>query len=283
MPRAGLEVDPEPLRGIETFVRDILPRHPRATPEGGSSPVPSDPGFEEPPCDNAHLKRKSCLVAEESADSDEADSEHLPSSKRQRITVSAMRRLFAKCNLSDTCDASQPATPEGSGRAASAPPHGASTPQHCPRTAAASESDTEGAADENRSRQNNHPDQSSPVTERSDKRISDKDSGEEHGDKRQRTTKRGTDRDKKEKGGKRATNKEKKQPKEDRDAEKTDNTVATTSEDVLKNNKRQAETQESDTEDKRQPDSKVKRTRRLRRGLKLCSNITCYIKQVLYN
>lgn len=41
---AGPEMDPEPLRGIKTFVRDILPQQSHASPEGGTTPVLGAPG-----------------------------------------------------------------------------------------------------------------------------------------------------------------------------------------------------------------------------------------------
>lgn len=56
-----------------------------------------------------------------------------------------------------------------------------------------------------------------------------------------------------------------------------------TSNEAVKANKRQVEVNDSDTEGTGENSNKVKRTRRLRRGLRLCTNITCYIEQVLYN
>ncbi|XP_063877777.1 uncharacterized protein LOC135109881 isoform X2 [Scylla paramamosain] len=235
-------------------------------------------GFEDSQCDNSHLKRKSCRVENESDDSDVSDLEHLPSCKRQRITVSAMRRLFAKFSLSDTNETSEPATKRES-QAHSGPSGGATAPQHSPDRAPA-DSDTEDNLNES-TQQSSNPNRSSPVTVRSGKRISESDDDEEHGDKRQRTNEDQTGGEE-EKHEKEETNKQEEQH-EDHSNEENKKSVAKTSEDMSKNNKRQADTRESDTEDKEEPGSKVKRTRRLRRGLRLCTNITCYIEQVLYN
>lgn len=208
--------------------------------------------------------------------------QHRPSSKRQRITVSAMRRLFAKFSISDTDETSQPATLEESSREASAPTDGATTHQHNTNRPPTPESDTEGSLDENRAQQGSSPNQSSPVTVRTEKRISETDYNEEHGDKRQRTSGSQSDSEGEDKPETQEKDEEEKNKEDSEDGE-TDKTVATTSEDLSKNNKRQADTRESDTEDKERTGSKVKRTRRLRRGLRLCTNITCYIEQVLYN
>lgn len=197
--------------------------------------------------------------------------------------MSAMRRLFAKFSLCDTDETSQPATPGESSRAASAPSDGATTPQHSPNRAATPGSDTEDNLDENRARHSSSLNRSSPVTARSEKRISETDSNEEHGDKRQRTSGRQTDSEEEDKTEKEETREEEENHKEDSENGESDKIVATTSEDALRNNKRQADTRESDTEDKEKTGSKVKRTRRLRRGLRLCTNITCYIEQILYN
>ena len=39
----------------------------------------------------------------------------------------------------------------------------------------------------------------------------------------------------------------------------------------------------SDAEDNSEEKPKTKKVRRLKRGLRLCSNITCYIEQIIYN
>ena len=187
-----------------------------------------------------------------------------------------MRRLFAKFSLSDTNESSQPATQEES-QAHSGPSDGATAPPHSPdRTPA--DSDTEDNLNE--TKQTSNPNRSSPITVRSGKRISESDDDEEHGDKRQRTSEDQTGGgEEEEKHEEEETTKQEQQHSDEEDH----TSVAKTSEETSKNNKRQADTRESDTEDKEEPGSKVKRTRRLRRGLRLCTNITCYIEQVLYN
>ncbi|XP_045120780.1 cilia- and flagella-associated protein 251-like isoform X2 [Portunus trituberculatus] len=235
--------------------------------------------FEDFQCDNSRLKRKPCPVENESDDSDESDSEHLPSCKRQRITVSAMRRLFAKFSLSDTNGSSQPDT-KGESQANSEPSDGATAPPHSPDRPPA-DSDTENNLNES-TQQTSNLNRSSPVTVRSGKRISESDDDEEHGDKRQRTSEDQAGGEEEEKHEKEETTEQEEQ-REDHSNEEDNKSVAKAPEDTSKNNKRQADTRESDTDDKEEPGSKVKRTRRLRRGLRLCTNITCYIEQVLYN
>lgn len=116
---------------------------------------------------------------------------------------------------------------------------------------------------------------------RSGKRISETDGDAEHGDKRQKISNREEHTDDSQDTRETATDNTESHEGETSDRE-ADETVAK-SEDPLKTNKRQAETRESDAEDRGENGSKVKRTRRLRRGLRLCANVTCYIEQVLYN
>ncbi|XP_050712475.1 protein starmaker-like [Eriocheir sinensis] len=270
----GVEMDPEPLRGIKTFVHGILPHRPHASPEGGTTPVLSDPGLEDTWTDNSHLKRKSCLEKNESADSDESESEHLPSSKRQRITVSAMRRLFAKFSLSDTDETSQPAPAE-----AFRPSARDATPRQSPEREDAPQSNTE---DVRRTETQEGDTIQFTVKLRHEKRISETDGDEEHGDKRRKTNDRENQSDDNQDVIETETDKTETENHEAETSDEADKTIAK-SEDSSKSNKRQAEARESDAEDRGENGSKVKRTRRLRRGLRLCANVTCYIEQVLYN
>lgn len=189
-----------------------------------------------------------------------------------------MRRLFAKFSLSDTNESSQPDTQEES-QTHSTASEDITAQQHSPDRVPA-DSDTEDNLN-NSTHHTSNPNRSSPVTVRSGKRISESDDDEEHGDKRQKTSEDQTGSEEEDKQEKEETSTQEEQHKDHSDEE--NKTVAKTSEDTSKSNKRQADTRESDTEDKEEPGSKVKRTRRLRRGLRLCTNITCYIEQVLYN
>lgn len=191
--------------------------------------------------------------------------QNLPSAKRQRITVSAMRRLFAKFSLSDK---------EGTdGEAASS-----STPEKVPDIPA----------------QKTHPPSyerdlspSPPSLISSSPSLSNSQSNNNDADipnmnKILATSKKHKTSDAPEaKDGKRRKTSDLSDSDDD-DQPKTNNKTRSNG-DIVKSNKRQVDLSDSDAEGNNEHLSKVKRTRRLRRGLRLCTNITCYIEQVLYN
>lgn len=195
-----------------------------------------------------------------------------------------MRRLFAKFSLSDTDEDSQPAITEASATTAMAPSASEATPRHSPESENTKQSDAEEDLDESRTdTQDTNPNHFSAKT-RPEKRISETETSEELGDKRQKTSDQEAHSD--------DNNQDTKETKERKEESESDNEEAgdeeaakavVKSDDTSKTNKRQADTRESDTEEGAEKSNKVKRTRRLRRGLRLCTNITCYIEQVLYN
>ncbi|XP_027209567.2 uncharacterized protein [Penaeus vannamei] len=254
--------------GIRKFFRGILPHWPRSSPQGGATPTHTDPpdvGNEEA-TSLSQLKRKSSLLRNHDDSEDSDYEENLPSAKRQRITVSAMRRLFAKFSLSDK---------EGTdGEVASS-----SMPGKVPDIPA----------------QKPHPPSyewdlspSPPSLISSSPSISNSQSNNNDADipnmnKIPATSKKHKTSDSSEaKDGKRRKTSDFSDSDDNDDQPKMNNKTRSNG-DIVKSNKRQVDLSDSEAEDHNEHLSKVKRTRRLRRGLRLCTNITCYIEQVLYN
>lgn len=153
---------------------------------------------------------------------------------------------------------------------------------HSPEREGTPRSDTEDSLDGRRAdTQDDDPDQFSAKA-RSEKRMSETEASGEQGDKRQKISDQETHSE--DDNQDTQETKERKCKKENHEEETgTDEKTLAKSEDTSKTNKRQADTRGSDAEEREETGSKVKRTRRLRRGLRLCTNITCYIEQVLYN
>lgn len=196
--------------------------------------------------------------------------------------MSAMRRLFAKFSLSDKDEVSQSATIGVPKRATLTPLSREATPRHIPERKDAPQSGTEDTLDERTEKHGSSPHQFSGKAW-SEKRISETDTNEEHGDKRQKTSDQETSEDENQDTRQIKERKEENENNEEETSVKEVEKTVVKSEDTSKTNKRQADTRESDTEDREETGNKVKRTRRLRRGLRLCTNITCYIEQILYN
>ena len=198
-------------------------------------------------------------------------SQNLPSLKRQRVTVSAMRRLFAKFSLSDR-DPKDTSSRKALTDSDTINNSGERNQRNIPRNSSASDlpallpssSQDDSSVINDSSNSNNNKDIpnmnecSNHTTVKRDTTSSDNASESSKG-KRQKTT--------------HSAHKLKNQEtKNSPDENRLENT-----------NKRQADVNDSDNEEEQQNENKVKRTRRLRRGLRLCTNITCYIEQVIYN
>lgn len=211
----------------------------------------------------------------------------LPSNKRQRITVSAMRQLFAQFNLNDPeettvslplrRDDPQNASDEG------IEPDPDNSTHKLNSTSEFDTPDSTGEKEPDNFNTNDKVVGQQPV-----KRISTSDESPVQNGKRQKVdndSKTDNEEDDDEQKGEEChqtkTNKSS-SPTEVTEGNEDESEDATSNE-AVKANKRQAEVNDSDTEGTGENSNKVKRTRRLRRGLRLCTNITCYIEQVLYN
>ncbi|KAK4304858.1 hypothetical protein Pmani_023215 [Petrolisthes manimaculis] len=273
--------------GITTFVRGILPHPPYTSPQRGT-PVFCDPGGDEDPVDSSYLKRKSSF-SQDSCESHESDSEILPSNKRQRITVSAMRQLFAKFNLNDpeeatvslTSQTHDPQNVSDTGIEPDTPQTPNTSTNKLKPTSEFETSDSSGEKVLDNSDVNDKVEGQQPV-----KRISTSEDSHVQNGKRQKVdndvnTENEEDEDQ---------NEEEFHQTKVKSCNTTEDTGGNeekseddTSDEVVKASKRQVEVNDSDAEGNGENSNKVKRTRRLRRGLRLCTNITCYIEQVLYN
>lgn len=278
------DVDHDPTTsesGIRKFIRGILPHWPRSSPQGGATPTHNeapDAGNEEVnSTQSLELKRKSSFLRNDD-DSDDSDyEENLPSHKRQRVTVSAMRRLFAKFSLSDKESADTSTTHnlingEPSEKFSlnektnffNIPDD--SFESELPALLPSLTSDNPFGKISSSSSNNNEDDipnmnnKDSPIT----------------AVKRDNTS---TENTKSSLDGKR------RKTKHTEDTEETNQTDVnkTPAKKSENSNKRHVDISESENEENQENRSKVKRTRRLRRGLRLCTNITCYIEQVIYN
>ncbi|XP_071549607.1 uncharacterized protein [Panulirus ornatus] len=271
------ESDHEPLTsesGIRKFFRGILPNWPHSSPQGGATPIhneTAETGNEGILCkDTSNLKRKSSLLQNDESDDSDYE-ENLPSNKRQRITVSAMSRLFAEFSLRDRENIETPSTPNNE--------NDNDTP------ALYSQKDKVISIPEQKSQNltfHNDTDEGTTKTQsinNNDEGIPDMNSKTARLKQVKRDNK-STELTCTPEGKRQKTDLLPKQKENDKDILKK---CDTTSEETVKTNKRQAETNDNETEENEEHASKVKRTRRLRRGLRLCTNITCYIEQVLYN
>ncbi|XP_042207553.1 uncharacterized protein LOC121856243 isoform X2 [Homarus americanus] len=261
--------------GMRKFFRGILPHWPDSSPQGGATPVHNetlDTGNGEFHfTDNTRLKRKSSLLREKDESEDSDYEENLPSCKRQRITVAAMSRLFAKFSLCDgehSNDVPPGDKSEDTSTTNSNLDEKLAIPAQTSQPDPSSSGNTE-EKDVSTAHSNNNdediPNMNNKVSEfkkvKRDNKPADLD--DPPVGKRRKTGDVASEREE----------------NDERLPEKSD----APSEDAGKNNKRQVEVNESDNDEDKERSSKVKRTRRLRRGLRLCTNITCYIEQVLYN
>ncbi|KAK8738898.1 hypothetical protein OTU49_003725 [Cherax quadricarinatus] len=261
---------------MRKFFRGILPHWPSSSPQGGATPIHSEAaetGNEEVSCrDKSQLKRKSLLSNDNNESEDSEYEEILPSCKRQRITVSAMSRLFAKFSLHDREPTDIPPTSQGE--------------KDGETYASRSDDKLKSAVSSKASQQNLNSSKDTSVdtstgninNNNEDIPNMNKNSTELKQVKRDNITT-----DINETSERKRQKTDKITPVHEEKSEELQKKDNTTSEDTGKTNKRQAEVNESDAEGDEEHASKVKRTRRLRRGLRLCTNITCYIEQVLYN
>lgn len=191
--------------------------------------------------------------------------QNLPSSKRQRITVSAMRRLFAKFSLSDKEGTDGELTSSSNTeKVPDIPAYKPHPPNHEQDLASSPPSLTTSSPSRSNSQSNNN-DSDIPNMNKilaTPKKHKSSDLIEAQEGKRRKTSELSDSDDDN-------------YPKTNNKTKSIGNTV--------KSNKRQVDLSDSDAEGHEEHLSKVKRTRRLRRGLRLCTNITCYIEQVLYN
>ncbi|XP_068228831.1 transcriptional regulator ATRX homolog [Palaemon carinicauda] len=272
------EAEPSNESGIRKFIRGILPHWPRSSSQGGNTPTQHDSNYTENDETNStsshELKRKSSQLRNYDDSEDSDFEENLPSNKRQRVTVSAMRRLFAKFTLSekDTKETSSSKTSMYSETIRSLANGDKNHQPSIPYNSSESELPAllptipnEESRDLTARNSNNNEDNIPNMNKCSSKA----------------TIKRDTSLD--------ATtdfSKGKKQ-KLKHDQEKSENQETQLLSKKLNKpentNKRHADISDSDDEENKQSGNKAKRTRRLRRGLRLCTNITCYIEQVIYN
>lgn len=192
--------------------------------------------------------------------------QNLPSAKRQRITVSAMRRLFAKFSLSDKEGTDgEVASSSMPGKVPDIPAQKPNPPSY-ERDLSPSPPSLISSSPSISNSQSNNNDADIPNMNKipaTSKKHKTSDSSEAKDGKRRKTSDFSDS--------------------DDNDDQPKMNNKTRSNGDIVKSNKRQVDLSDSEAEDHNEHLSKVKRTRRLRRGLRLCTNITCYIEQVLYN
>ncbi|XP_064114606.1 nuclear transcription factor Y subunit gamma-like isoform X1 [Macrobrachium nipponense] len=271
------EAEPPNESGIRKFIRGILPHWPRSSSQGGNTPIHHESAYtgndETNSATNHDLKRKSSQLRN-GDDSDDSDyEENLPSYKRQRVTVSAMRRLFAKFTLSDK-DPKETAT---------------SMTTTYSQTI---QSLSKGEKNPNLTIPNNsseyelpalHP--PLPEEELSNKTSSNSNNNEDSTPNMNKcsnnaTAKRDTISDT---TAQSSTGKRQKIKHPSEKSGHQDTQLSNKLNKPENTNKRHVDISDSEDDENKQSGNKVKRTRRLRRGLRLCTNITCYIEQVIYN
>nr|XP_045622596.1 uncharacterized protein LOC123773137 isoform X2 [Procambarus clarkii] len=256
---------------LKKLFRGIVPHWPSWSAQGAATPIhpeAADSENKEACCkDASHLKRKSSLLRENNESDDSDYEETLPSCKRQRITVAAMSRLFAKFSLYDRETTVVSPTSHKDTLASSSDGEKSAIPENTPLQILNSPTHTTNDTPEDHS---NNNDEDIPNMNKNSSEIKQvkcdtitRDSSEAPEWKRQKI--------------------EDTSPVHEENDENLQKKHSTNSEEPIKTNKRQADVNNSDTEENEEHASKVKRTRRLRRGLRLCTNITCYIEQVLYN
>ncbi|XP_076048494.1 uncharacterized protein LOC143029624 isoform X2 [Oratosquilla oratoria] len=219
--------------------------------------------------DQRKRKAPSTTVNEDSENSD--TEEILPSNKRQRVTVSAMRKLFAKFTIND--DEKQ--VNESAENVVNVNTNLQAT-QDDKSEVTSKESITQAKAEEPEN-VNNDDDDEKPLNLSFKASVQDDASSVKDkvtADNATETSSLTIEPYENEANDLTQNKTEDDENNSDKNKDKAN---------VL-NNKRNAEekTENSDSDDDI-PVPKVKKTRRLRRGLRLCANVSCYIEQVIYN
>ncbi|KAK7066664.1 hypothetical protein SK128_008165 [Halocaridina rubra] len=266
--------------GIRRFIRGILPNWPLSSPQGGTLLTQNETRYtgndESSSGQTLDMKRKSSLLRNNDDSEDSDYEETLPSHKRQRVTVSAMRRLFAKFSLNDK-DTTEPSTVSATeSYASNVSSDGVrGSDSNIPRDS--SESDLPALlptlTNENSSDTTSLPTINNNVDDIPNMNNKHLSIQKTKRDSTSTEKKQSLSRGKRQKIGQQINSSKNTQCL----LQKAANHVSEN------NNKRHVEITESDNEDNQENSNKAKRTRKLRRGLRLCTNITCYIEQVLYN